>query len=76
MARQMFAFVSLVRWQTNFSTALGSGTFASRDEGDKIFTAKVPVDIEADKLSQYSLPETIRFIRTGFLQDRNLPQWI
>jgi len=29
--------------------ALGSGTFASRDEGDKIFTAKVPVDIEAGK---------------------------
>ena len=29
--------------------SLGSGTFASRDEGDKIFTAKVPVDIEAGK---------------------------
>src|ERR1700733_2811119 len=29
--------------------ALGSGTFASRDDGDKIFTAKVPVDIEAGK---------------------------
>ena len=29
--------------------ALGSGTFASRDEGDKIYTAKVPVDIEAGK---------------------------
>jgi len=29
--------------------ALGSGTFASRDEGDKIFTAKVPVEIEAGK---------------------------
>ncbi len=29
--------------------ALGSGTFASREEGDKIFTAKVPVDIEAGK---------------------------
>jgi len=29
--------------------ALGSGTFASRDEGDKPFTAKVPVDIVAGK---------------------------
>jgi hypothetical protein len=29
--------------------ALGSGTFTSRDEGDKIYTAKVPVDIEAGK---------------------------
>jgi len=29
--------------------ALGSGTFTSRDEGDKVFTAKVPVDIEAGK---------------------------
>jgi len=29
--------------------ALGSGTFTSRDEGDKVYTAKVPVDIEAGK---------------------------
>jgi len=29
--------------------ALGSGTFTTRDEGDKIFTAKVSVDIEAGK---------------------------
>jgi peptidoglycan hydrolase CwlO-like protein len=29
--------------------ALGSGTFTTRDEGDKIFTAKVPVDFEAGK---------------------------
>ncbi|MFI5154777.1 MAG: hypothetical protein ACHQEM_01240 [Chitinophagales bacterium] len=29
--------------------SLGSGTFTSRDEGDKIFTAKVPVEIEASK---------------------------
>jgi len=35
--------------------ALGSGTFASRDEGDKIFTAKVPVDIEAGK------PKSVQF---------------
>ena len=29
--------------------ALGSGTFTSREEGDKVFTAKVPVDFEAGK---------------------------
>jgi len=29
--------------------ALGSGTFTTREEGDKIFTAKVGVDIEAGK---------------------------
>jgi hypothetical protein len=29
--------------------ALGSGTFTSRDEGDKVYTAKVPVDFEAGK---------------------------
>jgi len=29
--------------------ALGSGTFTSREEGDKVYTAKVPVDFEAGK---------------------------
>ncbi|HTQ26799.1 MAG TPA: hypothetical protein VMI35_01665 [Puia sp.] len=29
--------------------ALGSGSFTTRDEGDKVFTAKVPVEIEAGK---------------------------
>jgi hypothetical protein len=29
--------------------ALGSGTFSSREEGDKVYTAKVPVEIEAGK---------------------------
>lgn len=29
--------------------ALGSGTFTTRDEGDKVFTAKVPVDFEQGK---------------------------
>jgi len=29
--------------------ALGSGTFTSRDEGEKFFTTKVPVEIEAGK---------------------------
>ncbi len=28
---------------------LGSGTFTSREDGDKVYTAKVPVDIEAGK---------------------------
>jgi predicted nucleic acid-binding Zn-ribbon protein len=29
--------------------ALGSGTFTTREEGDKLYTAKVPVDYEAGK---------------------------
>jgi len=29
--------------------ALGSGTFTTREEGDKVYTAKVPVEIEAGK---------------------------
>jgi len=29
--------------------ALGSGTFTTRDDGDKVYTAKVPVDFEAGK---------------------------
>ena len=29
--------------------SLGSGSFTTRDEGDKVFTAKVPVEIEASK---------------------------
>ncbi|MHA4807583.1 zinc ribbon domain-containing protein [Flavitalea flava] len=29
--------------------ALGSGTFTSREDGDKVFTAKVPVDFESGK---------------------------
>ena len=29
--------------------ALGSGTFTTRDEGDKVYTAKVPVDFESGK---------------------------
>jgi uncharacterized membrane-anchored protein YhcB (DUF1043 family) len=30
--------------------AMGSGTFTTRDEGDKAFTAKVPVDFETGKM--------------------------
>jgi len=29
--------------------ALGSGTFTTRDEGDKLYTAKIPVEFEAGK---------------------------
>src|SRR6267154_1909597 len=29
--------------------ALGSGSFTTRDEGDKVYTAKVPVDFESGK---------------------------
>jgi peptidoglycan hydrolase CwlO-like protein len=29
--------------------ALGSGTFTTRDDGDKVYTAKVPVDFESGK---------------------------
>jgi myosin heavy subunit len=29
--------------------ALGSGTFTTREEGDKAFTAKLPVDLQTDK---------------------------
>jgi hypothetical protein len=36
--------------------ALGSGTFTTREEGDKVFTAKVPVDIEAGKRKPVQLP--------------------
>jgi len=31
-------------------SAKGSGTFTTRDDGDKMFTAKVPVDFEAGKV--------------------------
>jgi hypothetical protein len=33
-------------------SALGSGTFTSRDDGDKMFTSKVPVEIEAGKVKE------------------------
>jgi peptidoglycan hydrolase CwlO-like protein len=34
--------------------ALGSGTFTTRDEGDKLFTVKVPVEYEAGKKKSVS----------------------
>ncbi len=36
--------------------ALGSGTFTTREEGDKVFTSKVSVDIEAGKRKQVQFP--------------------
>lgn len=36
--------------------ALGSGTFTTREEGDKVYTAKVPVDIEAGKRKPVQFP--------------------
>jgi peptidoglycan hydrolase CwlO-like protein len=36
--------------------ALGSGTFTTREEGDKVFTSKVPVDIEAGKRKLVQFP--------------------
>jgi predicted nucleic acid-binding Zn-ribbon protein len=48
--------------------ALGSGTFASRDEGDKIFTAKVPVDIEAGKTKsvQFAWKQNTNFMQGNY----------
>jgi peptidoglycan hydrolase CwlO-like protein len=48
--------------------ALGSGTFASRDEGDKIFTAKVPVDIEAGKTKsvQFAWKQNSEFLKGNY----------
>ena len=36
--------------------ALGSGTFTTREEGDKVFTSKVSVDIEAGKRKPVQFP--------------------
>ena len=49
MDRLMFMFVSLVLMANQSLYLLWVQAFASRDEGDKIYTAKVPVDIEAGK---------------------------
>src|SRR5882672_3011477 len=48
--------------------ALGSGTFTSRDEGDKVFTAKVPVDIEAGKTKsvQFAWKQNSDFIKGDY----------
>lgn len=36
--------------------ALGSGTFTTREEGEKFFTAKVPVEVEAGKKTAVQFP--------------------
>jgi regulator of replication initiation timing len=48
--------------------ALGSGTFTTRDEGDKIFTAKVPVDFEAGKTKsvQFAWKQNSQFAKGDY----------
>jgi len=48
--------------------ALGSGTFTSRDEGDKIFTAKVPVDFESGKTKsvQFAWKQNSQFAKGDY----------
>jgi len=48
--------------------ALGSGTFGTRDEGDKVFTAKVPVDFEAGKTKavQFAWKQNSEFSRGNY----------
>jgi regulator of replication initiation timing len=48
--------------------ALGSGTFTTRDEGDKIFTAKVPVDFEAGKTKavQFAWKQNSEFVKGDY----------
>jgi len=48
--------------------ALGSGTFTSREDGDKIYTAKVPVDFEAGKSKsvQFAWKQNSEFARGNY----------
>jgi len=48
--------------------ALGSGTFTTRDEGDKIYTAKVPVDFEAGKTKavQFAWKQNSPFVKGDY----------
>jgi peptidoglycan hydrolase CwlO-like protein len=48
--------------------ALGSGTFTTREEGDKIFTAKVPVDFEAGKTKsvQFAWKQNSQFTKGDY----------
>ncbi len=48
--------------------ALGSGTFSTRDEGDKVYTAKVPVDFEAGKSKsvQFAWKQNSEFQRGNY----------
>jgi len=48
--------------------SLGSGSFTTRDEGDKVFTAKVPVEIEASKTKsvQFAWKQTTPFAKGSY----------
>jgi peptidoglycan hydrolase CwlO-like protein len=48
--------------------ALGSGNFTTRDEGDKIYTAKVPVDFESGKSKsvQFAWKQNSEFQRGNY----------
>ncbi len=48
--------------------ALGSGTFTTRDDGDKIYTAKVPVDFEAGKVKsvQFAWKQNSEFVKGNY----------
>jgi peptidoglycan hydrolase CwlO-like protein len=48
--------------------ALGSGTFTTRDEGDKVYTAKVPVDFESGKSKsvQFAWKQNSEFQRGNY----------
>ncbi len=48
--------------------ALGSGTFTTREDGDKVYTAKVPVDFEAGKTKpvQFAWKQNSEFVRGNY----------
>jgi regulator of replication initiation timing len=48
--------------------ALGSGTFTTRDDGDKNYTAKVPVDFEAGKSKsvQFAWKQNSEFVKGDY----------
>jgi hypothetical protein len=48
--------------------SLGSGSFTTRDEGDKVFTAKVPVEIEASKTKsvQFAWKQNTPFLKGSY----------
>jgi hypothetical protein len=48
--------------------ALGSGSFTTRDEGDKLYTAKVPVDFESGKTKaiQFAWKQNSEFARGAY----------
>jgi len=50
------------------TTALGSGTFTTREEGDKLFTVKLPVDIETatKKAVEFSFTPGADFVEGNY----------